>query len=617
MSVVLAPPIAPPTSAPIDDQPQFSPPLEQTESRASLTHSATSGSTSADDANTDNTTSQLDLNPTISHSTDGAETLVTPIDPPSLTVHIKNSGPGGVTSPIIIQSTIDEEPESQHHSLPSGKTGRPQDQKLISTSAGIETQTPKKGRLNLSKSMQTLRRKKEKGRERASSLSEKDVPAVPPLPATSEQLRATPAPAPAAPAPTSARPTRPPLQTKSSSGAFSSFLRKLTGRSTPSSSPTTAEKPAGLPQQDKEKEKDKSATMAKRKTMSAFGTASKPALSKIDTSSTSTQAKKGPVSAQPNSTISNANQVVASPLPITPVQPPSASAAAKETDPLRIPLPPSPTFESAPLAVVSDKTEDSSAPAPQVQASVPASTVTRKKAEAMLSFEGFDLEEEAEESSPANANTLDSTRDTSSVGAKEHLAEVSDVVRPLAPIQIPPRTISTSVASAAGPSSATSAHTAATGTSVSSTLSSSPDLRLITPTSAVSTTGPQVQTQPQVNRQAKERPENMHEGVKYAGSSPPRKAPIGTGLGDLGRKESKWRKSVMGLADKSVSKRQSVRAPPTSNDAYAARQAQIARNRQSCQPTLHSTASIAAASRGQMGKMSKEEQEVAETFFMA
>jgi hypothetical protein len=35
---------------------------------------------------------------------------------------------------------------------------------------------------------------------------------------------------------------------------------------------------------------------------------------------------------------------------------------------------------------------------------------------------------------------------------------------------------------------------------------------------------------------------------RFAGSSPPRKAPIGTGVG-LARKESKWRKSVYGLSD--------------------------------------------------------------------
>jgi len=38
------------------------------------------------------------------------------------------------------------------------------------------------------------------------------------------------------------------------------------------------------------------------------------------------------------------------------------------------------------------------------------------------------------------------------------------------------------------------------------------------------------------------------EDRRFAGSSPPRKAPIGTGVG-LVRKESKWRKSVYGLSD--------------------------------------------------------------------
>ncbi|WVQ94045.1 hypothetical protein IAU59_001123 [Kwoniella sp. CBS 9459] len=616
MSVELAPPVAPPApladGAVLEEQLPSSSLLEQTESRPSLTHSVTSGSTSADETNTNtdnNTDSQLDLelNRAVSSSAE-SDSLVTPVDPPSLTVHIKNSGAAGTaSSPIIIHSTIDEEPELPPQSQRFENNGRPQEKKPISA-VGAETQTPKKGRLNLSKSMQTLRKKKEKGsgRERASSLSEKDVPAVPPLPAASASGKPVVAPTPATAPSAASRPTRPPLQTKSSSGAFSSFLRKLTGRSTPSSSPTT-EKPAGLPQQAD----SKSATMTKRKTM-AFGTTSKPALTRLDTSSASSQGKKGPVSAQSSSTTSKLNQVTASPLPITPVQPSPAAASApeKETDPLLIPLPPSPSVEAEPIFPVPEKTVTTTAPA-QIQSG----TLPKKKAEAMLSLEGFDFDEEEEAAPSKDMRAPAAAQNDLSAGAKEHLTEAKDVVRPLAPIQIPARTPSAS-ASAAGPASATSTRTAASGTSASSNLSSSIESRLVTPTSAVSNTAPQVQVK--ANRQPKEIPETMHEEIKYAGSSPPRKAPIGTGLGDLGRKESKWRKSVMGLADKSVSKRQSsARPPPTSNDAYAARQAAIARNRQSCQPTLHSTASIAAASRGQMGKLSKEEQEVAETFFMA
>lgn len=45
-------------------------------------------------------------------------------------------------------------------------------------------------------------------------------------------------------------------------------------------------------------------------------------------------------------------------------------------------------------------------------------------------------------------------------------------------------------------------------------------------------------------------PNGGYTGMRLAGSSPPHKAPVGTGMSsDLGRKGSKWRKSMMGLSD--------------------------------------------------------------------
>ncbi|WWC97144.1 hypothetical protein V866_004023 [Kwoniella sp. B9012] len=540
MSTMASPPTAPSQQ-----------PLERASSRPSLTHSSSSTVEDSQD-------SQLQLNQ-VASSNEDTETLITPIDPPLLQVSIKN---GAI--PIKIESTIDEALE-----YPS------------------PVKEVKKGRLNLSKSMQTLRKKKggEKGRERASSVSEKATP-VPSLPTVSEKA-APPRTKTSAPAPVLARP---PMPTKQSSG-FSSFLRKLTGRSV-TASPASS---------DKAIKEDKSATLAKRKTM-AFGGSNKPTLSKIDTSKND----KGPVSAI--SKISQApseEQMVDSPLPITPVAP-----AVRETDPLKIPLPPSPISEFVPTLPpgAAPPIDFTAFPAP-----TPAkqSTVTKKKAEAMLSLEGFEFDEEEEQPEPP---ILAPVVNTTPASSKKEDTESHDVVWPLAPIMIPARTNTN------GPASANSVR--------SSVLSSSAETKIVTP--LASSSSPPIPA-PQVRKVSPTSsdpptglsPEKIYDGIKLAGSSPPRKAPVGTGsMGDLGRKESKWRKSVMGLSDKSkapASKRQSAFPPPTSHDAYQAQQARIAKNRQSCAPTLHSSASIAAAARGQMThmKLSKDEQDMAETFFMS
>ncbi|ORX34628.1 hypothetical protein BD324DRAFT_123412 [Kockovaella imperatae] len=83
-------------------------------------------------------------------------------------------------------------------------------------------------------------------------------------------------------------------------------------------------------------------------------------------------------------------------------------------------------------------------------------------------------------------------------------------------------------------------------------------------------------------------------------------------------KNSKWRRSIMGLgaAPKQIpikaSRRTSKAEPPTSYDSYIAHQKRIASNRQSCQPTLHTASTLAEGIR----HMKKEEQDAAETFFM-
>ncbi|WWC85731.1 uncharacterized protein L201_000597 [Kwoniella dendrophila CBS 6074] len=543
----------------------------------------------------DSQNSQLHLNQVTSSSNGDStesETLITPVDPPSiLQVSIKNG-----SSPIKIQSTIDEE------DLSSSEIRSP------------ITKESKKGRLNLSKSMQTLRKKKgaEKGgRERASSVGEKTPPPpVPAVPVISEKKSVSQI----QPKTSAPIPQRPPMPSKQSSG-FSSFLRKLTGRSNTSPAPTSSTS-------EKSIKEDKSATLSKRKTM-AFGggnSTNKPTLSKIDTS----KSVKGPTlaSAIPskiNQTPTSAvQQFVQSPLPVTPIAPP-----VKETDPCRIPLPPSPTLESlSELSSEDVPALDFSAPPPTASQQ---STITKKKAEGMLSFEGFDIEEEEDE--PISKTALPSNPvpilapvvDTTMVLPTKEDSESKDVVRPLAPIRIPSRNVSGG--SGLGPESASSVR--------SSVMSSSVETKISTPLSPSSPSTlmrsisglPQNQNEtrrvsPSAQHQGLS-PEKMYEGMKLAGSSPPRKAPVGTGpMNDLGRKESKWRKSVMNLSDKTKpsSKRQSAVPPPTSHDAYKAQQARIAKNRQSCAPTLHSQASIAATASRQL---TKDEQDMAETFFMS
>ncbi|WVR03357.1 hypothetical protein IAU60_000348 [Kwoniella sp. DSM 27419] len=544
------------------------PALEQSTSRPSLTHSATSSSTAEEGSSS----SQLQLQAV--HSSD-VDTLVTPVDPASIQVQVKNS-------PIVIQS-IDEEPEPAVH---------------IDEKQAIRDQSAKKNRLNLSKSMQTLRKKKgaEKGRERSSSVSEKTPPPMPALPSANEKKTSVPVSNRAQP---TAKPTRPPLQTKSSSGAFSSFLRKLTGRSSPASSPVSAQPPqrvaAAAPR------KQPSATAPAPAPVSASSSVNgKPTLARLDTAGNASRQVPSPH--------------IASPLPITPVQH-EVEQGGKPTDPCMIPLPPSPTLE-----LVSLEPSEFGVASASTAASVAGST-TRKKQERMLSLEGFDFEDEEESTLPPVLAPVVPT--SASLQAEtEQSSEAHDVVRPLAPIRIPSRNEN---GGPAGPLSATSTRSMAT-------LSSSGE-RLVTPSSM---TGPsfdpgagafgRAPLAPSASARRSPSPspspEKQYQEMRLAGSSPPRKAPVGVGLADLSRKESKWRKSVMGLSDmaKPAAKRQStVRPPPTSHDAYMAQQSRIARNRQSCAPTLHSTASIAAAARGQMSslKMSKEDEEVAETFFLS
>ena len=101
--------------------------------------------------------------------------------------------------------------------------------------------------------------------------------------------------------------------------------------------------------------------------------------------------------------------------------------------------------------------------------------------------------------------------------------------------------------------------------------------------------------------------------ARFAGSRSAYVAPVGDGLSS----DSHGRNASIRLrAATSLVRRASQRPkePPTSHDAYMARQAELANRRQSCKPMIHSQASIAA----ELTEVrDKEEGRVMETFFMS
>ena len=306
-----------------------------------------------------------------------------------------------------------------------------------------------------------------------------------------------------------------------------------------------------------------------------------------------------------------------------------------EIDPASVPLPASPTFDSVRLLPESDTVAKTITPVLEETdfkpAAIPEScgpSIKRVKAVGMLSLEGFDFEEEEEEEvvhAPARSPVVEAgpTRPlnlpgkTASAppvkeGDEDEASEVEDIVRPLAPLRIPSR--SNGVLSPSAPSATSDLATPSSATS-GATAYFTP----ISPGSAVSPS------------------ESVSSAsMRLAGSSPPRRAPIGTGAeSGLGRQESKWRKSMMGLSDVSramtfapkphltlqtlnptVTRRTSQKpaaAAPSSYDSYLAHQRRIAQNRVSCAPTIHSNASIAAETRE---IADREQVEIAEAFFM-
>lgn len=130
------------------------------------------------------------------------------------------------------------------------------------------------------------------------------------------------------------------------------------------------------------------------------------------------------------------------------------------------------------------------------------------------------------------------------------------------------------------------------------------------------------------------------QSVRVVSQSPPKKvmsggtSPVDVGLG---RKSSKWRKSMMNISEVSCASGPSSRiaprwiwmltnqtlkpeqkrvskSPPSSFDAYQAHQQRLSQNRKSCSPTTHTAGTIF---RDIQEIRDKEEREMAESFFMS
>ncbi|WVQ80433.1 hypothetical protein IAT38_002538 [Cryptococcus sp. DSM 104549] len=536
------------------------------------------------------------------------------------------------------------------------------------TLAHTQARAEKKTRLNLSKSMQSLKKKKGDkihGRERSSSMSD-EVPPVPamPLPVPTHQ--------PQKPA-VAARTQQTPAVSQQKSGGFAAFLRKLTGRSS-SPSPASSDR----------------AKLEKRKTM-VVPPSAKPKLGKLDTAgargtagpaSAPVLSLSAPVGGTPAPGLASAVEL-STPEPLPAVAPgfvpaPAAEKAegvhGAEVDPCNIPLPPSPSL--SPERNLPSQQSVNSAPSSPVVAMLPPGAAApcvfgsgsptqatqqrsvsgRSVGQPMLSLEGLEFDEEEEPatavpavaagprspvqatpaspgspishttftaSTPIASSTPTLPGTPTSPASKQSETERSDVVRPLpAPIRIP--SINHPRSGGAPASASTLASTTTTSTSTGE--------RIVTPTEPVAGGKMDLRGQPLVQMRSLSPPGGS---LPDAGSARGRGKGLtaGTGgeFGEMGKKEKGWRKSMINLSgtlNGSASRRQSQKPPPatrappqvqppTSHDAYAAQQQRLARNpgRVSCAPVVYRTGAEAVG-RGRM-VISKEDEDMAETFFMS
>ncbi|CAD6586303.1 MAG: hypothetical protein TREMPRED_004385 [Tremellales sp. Tagirdzhanova-0007] len=371
------------------------------------------------------------------------------------------------------------------------------------------------GRLNLSKSVSSLRakakgEKKEKarsglGRARAMSVSE-------------EKVVITPTTIPSNPTPmstSSSKPVRPKPQRSGSS--FSSFIRKLTGRSAPPSDTETGQAVNTAP------------STRSRSTEPE----PKPILPRLDTSPQAGLAP--PPASAPAAVPTQAH--LPEPLPALPL----------EVEPHAIPLPLSPITSPTKLPEIDDA-KDFVVLAPPIAFSGP--SLKRVKQNGMLSLEGLDFREEDE------------------VLAHE---DDKDIVKPL-----------TSPGTPSPPTNGCEHPT------ISATRSTT-DERTNCPSSTTEDLSPVTDRVAMV-------------------------IPSGTAPAGLGRKESKLRKSMMGLAE-TLNGRKVQKPTSTSYDASLARQRHLAANRVSRAPTqIRSTASVPAGTRE---IKDKESGDLSETFFLS
>ncbi|ORY25192.1 hypothetical protein BCR39DRAFT_590304 [Naematelia encephala] len=311
---------------------------------------------------------------------------------------------------------------------------------------------------------------------------------------------------PSASSASTAAPVRP--VPRRSGSSFSSFIRKLTGRA--------ASPPRSKPQNQ----------------TSTLRAPEKPLLAQINTQvAHAPQVYSAPISHNaPNPNPNFAQMPQSASGRISTYVPPSPR---RETDPLYIPLPPSPTLSPV------DSTTTLAPP-------LAVNSVRRTKPTGMLSLEGFDLEEEDDDGEDEEVE--ENLRSVE--GESDHKVRQHTLV---------------GVPSGGGGSPARASDGGI----------------LLTPTS----------------------------DSEITGRSP-------TSQANLLRKESRFRKSMMGLSDH-VGIRPVPRMPmppPTSHEAYEAQQRRAAANRRSCAPTMHSAASVM---RELTEIKDKSEADVAETFFLS
>lgn len=363
-----------------------------------------------------------------------------------------------------------------------------------------------------------------------------------------------------------------PSQTKEGKkGGFSAFIRRLTKR-----------KPAKLGAKDVNVQVVQ-AVRAENMSKIASAPIRRP-LSPVPDSRSSEgifqSAPAAPASAPapaPDQMLSPAQSIAsAHRLASTPSNSSQLGVPLRDVDPVNVPLPPSPNVDDASGSGSGSGFASIMVPTPPT-VSTPTVTAQPAISPRHLASPQLSLPRSRSASPRAGPREIPGATprlpsSTGVAGYDDESVETIDEVRPLESLRIITRARSMSPGQV-GPLSASASSVAETLLHTPSTLAASPPLPVSTLASAMENSSLNAaESDAEAARGNKmgekrlsvsdEEREEMRDEMEeidyldtpmYAGSSPPRKAPIGSGnVGapvSLGRKESKWRKSVMGLSD--------------------------------------------------------------------